>query len=123
MKLGAISGPGTDGVRNSAWRRRDGAGGRLLRSLKTFPTGVARTGVKLLAPVQSDQGHRRGTDYRDHAQELESPVPDTPVIFLKPSTTIIGPDDAILYPGRELPGDYEAELGDRHKGPDKGHPA
>ena len=79
--------------------------------LKTSATGVARTGVKLLAPCSPTKVVAVGLNYRDHAQELESPVPDTPVIFLKPSTTIIGPDDAILYPGASSRVDYEAELG------------
>ena len=79
--------------------------------LKTSATGVARPGVKLLAPCSPTKVVAVGLNYRDHARELESPVPDTPVIFLKPSTTIIGPDDAILYPGASSRVDYEAELG------------
>ena len=39
------------------------------------------------------------------------PVSETPIIFLKPPTTVIGPGDAIVYPGMSSRVDYEAELG------------
>ena len=51
-----------------------------------------------------------GLNYRDHAAELKMPLPKTPVIFLKPPTSVIGDGDDIIYPPgvREL--HYEAEL-------------
>ena len=43
---------------------------------------------------------------------LGLPVPDEPIIFLKPPTAIIGPGDAIVYPAMSSSQvDYEAELG------------
>jgi len=85
--------------------------GDFFGSLKTLATGHARSGVKLLAPCSPTKVIAVGLNYRDHARELGMPAPDTPVIFLKPSTTVIGPDDVILYPGASSRVDYEAELG------------
>ena len=51
-----------------------------------------------------------GLNYFDHAAETKSPVPDEPIIFLKPHTSITGPNQVIMKPQfiREL--DYEGEL-------------
>jgi 2-keto-4-pentenoate hydratase/2-oxohepta-3-ene-1,7-dioic acid hydratase in catechol pathway len=85
--------------------------GGLFGPLKTLGTAHTRSGVKLLAPCSPSKVIAVGLNYRDHARELGMPVPDSPVIFLKPSTTVIGPEDAILYPGASSRVDYEAELG------------
>ncbi len=79
--------------------------------LKTRSKGHARAGVKLLAPCSPSKVIAVGLNYRDHARELELPVPEAPVIFLKPSTSLIGPGDSIRYPGMSSRVDYEAELG------------
>jgi 2-keto-4-pentenoate hydratase/2-oxohepta-3-ene-1,7-dioic acid hydratase in catechol pathway len=52
-----------------------------------------------------------GLNYRDHARELGLAVPEVPVLFLKPPTTVIGPGEAIRYPTMSSQVDYEAELG------------
>ena len=67
--------------------------------------------VKLLAPCLPSKVVAVGLNYRDHAAELGFPVPEEPVIFLKPATTVIGPGAAILYPAMSCRVDYEAELG------------
>lgn len=69
------------------------------------------SGVRLFAPCVPSKIIAVGLNYRDHARELGLPVPDTPIIFLKPNTAVIGPGDAILYPGASSRVDYEAELG------------
>jgi 2-keto-4-pentenoate hydratase/2-oxohepta-3-ene-1,7-dioic acid hydratase in catechol pathway len=51
-----------------------------------------------------------GLNYRDHAEELKAVVPQDPLIFLKPSTSIIGPGESIVYPKMSKRVDYEAEL-------------
>jgi 2-keto-4-pentenoate hydratase/2-oxohepta-3-ene-1,7-dioic acid hydratase in catechol pathway len=51
-----------------------------------------------------------GLNYRDHAAEQGKEVPDEPVIFIKPSTSVIGPDDSIVKPSFVKQLDYEAEL-------------
>ena len=53
-----------------------------------------------------------GLNYRDHAKELKMEIPASPVIFLKPPTTVIGDGENIVYPDwmtKEL--HYEGELG------------
>jgi len=67
--------------------------------------------VRLLPPCNPTKVVAVGLNYGDHARELGFPIPDEPIIFLKPSTTIIGPGDAIVYPRESSHVDYEAELG------------
>ncbi|MDD3845161.1 MAG: fumarylacetoacetate hydrolase family protein [Syntrophorhabdaceae bacterium] len=52
-----------------------------------------------------------GLNYRDHARELKMEIPDYPLIFLKPSTSVIGDGDTILYPTQSQELHYEGELG------------
>jgi 2-keto-4-pentenoate hydratase/2-oxohepta-3-ene-1,7-dioic acid hydratase in catechol pathway len=51
-----------------------------------------------------------GLNYRDHAAEQNTAIPDEPVIFIKPHTTIIGPNEKIVKPSFVKKLDYEAEL-------------
>lgn len=66
--------------------------------------------VKLLAPCEPSKIVALGLNYRDHAVEFGHPVPEEPLIFLKPSTAVIGPDEDIVYPGMSRRVDYEVEL-------------
>lgn len=52
-----------------------------------------------------------GLNYQDHAEEAGVAIPDEPVVFLKPSTSIVGPYDAIELPPGSTTTDYEVELG------------
>ncbi|MGY0538218.1 fumarylacetoacetate hydrolase family protein [Nocardioides sp. YJ-D4] len=52
-----------------------------------------------------------GLNYEDHAEEAGVAIPDEPVVFLKPSTSIVGPHDAIELPPGSTMTDYEVELG------------
>jgi 2-keto-4-pentenoate hydratase/2-oxohepta-3-ene-1,7-dioic acid hydratase in catechol pathway len=52
-----------------------------------------------------------GLNYEDHAEEAGVAIPDEPVVFLKPSTTVVGPYDAIELPPGSTTTDYEVELG------------
>jgi 2-keto-4-pentenoate hydratase/2-oxohepta-3-ene-1,7-dioic acid hydratase in catechol pathway len=67
--------------------------------------------VKLLAPCVPSKIVAVGLNYRDHAHEMGFPVPENPIIFLKPPTALIGPGDAIVAPAMSRQIDYEAELG------------
>lgn len=51
-----------------------------------------------------------GLNYRSHAAELGMPVPDEPVLFMKPPSSVIGDGDAIVMPPQSTRVDYEAEL-------------
>lgn len=66
--------------------------------------------VRLLAPCEPSKIVALGLNYRDHAAEFGHPLPDEPLLFLKPSTSVIGPDDDIVYPAMSQRVDYEAEL-------------
>jgi 2-keto-4-pentenoate hydratase/2-oxohepta-3-ene-1,7-dioic acid hydratase in catechol pathway len=66
--------------------------------------------VKLLAPCEPSKIVALGLNYRDHAAEFGHPIPAEPLIFLKPSSAVIGPDDDIVYPAMSRRVDYEAEL-------------
>jgi 2-keto-4-pentenoate hydratase/2-oxohepta-3-ene-1,7-dioic acid hydratase in catechol pathway len=51
-----------------------------------------------------------GRNYADHARELGNEPPAEPILFLKPPSAVIGPDDAIVLPRMSQRVDYEAEL-------------
>ena len=67
--------------------------------------------VRLLAPViPRSKVVAIGKNYAAHAAELDSEVPEEPLMFLKPNTSVIGPGDQILYPPQSQRVDYEGEL-------------
>ena len=67
--------------------------------------------VRLLAPViPRSKVVCVGLNYRDHAAELGGDLPDEPLIFLKPNTSVIGPGEPILYPSQSTDVHYEGEL-------------
>lgn len=51
-----------------------------------------------------------GLNYRDHAAESGSPVPDRPVVFSKFPTAVVGPEEPVVLPPTSEKVDYEAEL-------------
>jgi 2-keto-4-pentenoate hydratase/2-oxohepta-3-ene-1,7-dioic acid hydratase in catechol pathway len=51
-----------------------------------------------------------GLNYLDHAKELKMEIPDHPLIFMKPSTSVIGNGDAIILPPQTKELNYEGEL-------------
>lgn len=68
-------------------------------------------GLKLLAPVIPTKIVCVGRNYADHAAELGNEVPDEPLLFLKPTSTVIGPGEPIRYPtGLTEEVHHEAEL-------------
>src|SRR5688572_2683011 len=78
-----------------------------------LPTGeeLALDDVFLLAPVLPSKLVCVGKNYAAHAAEFGGQVPEEPLLFLKPSTAVIGPGDpiALLPISRRV--DYEGELG------------
>ena len=66
--------------------------------------------VTLLAPCEPSKIVAMGLNYRDHAAEFGHPLPTEPLLFMKPSTSVIGPDEDIVYPEMSRRVDYEAEL-------------
>ncbi len=70
----------------------------------------ARADVRLLAPILPSKVIGIGRNYHAHAAELGNAVPDEPMVFLKPSTSVIGPDAPITMPPVSRRVDFEGEL-------------
>ncbi|MFA6085462.1 fumarylacetoacetate hydrolase family protein [Mucilaginibacter sp.] len=51
-----------------------------------------------------------GLNYRDHAEEMNAPLPPEPVIFMKSTTALVGPNDDITIPKNSVKTDWEVEL-------------
>lgn len=66
--------------------------------------------VRLLAPAIPTKIVCVGRNYAAHAKELNNPLPKDPLIFLKPPSSVIGPEDNIVYPPQSQRVDYEGEL-------------
>ena len=66
--------------------------------------------VKLLPPCTPSKIVALGLNYPSHAEEFNARLPDAPLIFLKPSTAVIGPEAHIVYPASSTRIDYEGEL-------------
>ncbi len=67
--------------------------------------------VRLLAPViPRSKVIGIGRNYAAHAAELGNEVPSEPLVFLKPNTSVIGPDDPIVLPSYSSEVHHEAEL-------------
>ena len=64
----------------------------------------------LLAPCAPTKIVAVGKNYVDHAAEMGTPVPEEPLLFLKPPTTITAADREIKYPPQSQRVDYEGEL-------------
>jgi len=96
---------------------QDGAGGQVAE-IAEHPFGeIALTGrrwpladVRLLAPILPTKVVCVGKNYADHAREMGGEPPQNPVIFLKPSTAVIGPNAPIKLPPEASQVDYEGEL-------------
>ncbi|MEN6291053.1 MAG: fumarylacetoacetate hydrolase family protein [Methanobacterium sp.] len=67
--------------------------------------------VKVLPPVSPSKIVCVGLNYRDHASELNMDLPEEPIIFMKPPTSVAGHLANIIYPASSSHVDYEGELG------------
>lgn len=86
------------------------AEGEPWRDLRAGAVVGAVGDVRLLAPVTPSKIVCVGRNYADHAAEFGNPVPEEPLIFLKPPSSIAGPGDDIVYPALSRRVDPEAEL-------------
>ncbi len=83
----------------------------------TFKDAYERNGydmmddVKILAPVIPTKVVCVGLNYKDHADELEMILPSEPLLFMKPSSSVIAANEKIIYPSDTEKLDFEAELG------------
>lgn len=65
---------------------------------------------QILVPCSPSKIVAVGKNYRDHAAEMGTPVPEEPLLFLKPTTTLIPTGALIQYPSQSQRVDYEGEL-------------
>ncbi|MGI5864123.1 MAG: fumarylacetoacetate hydrolase family protein [Myxococcales bacterium] len=79
---------------------------RIVRSGRRVPLEAA----KLLAPVEPSKIVCVGLNYRAHAAELRMPLPERPLLFLKPPSALLAPEADILLPPESAEVHYEAEL-------------
>ncbi|MBI2725932.1 MAG: fumarylacetoacetate hydrolase family protein [Polaromonas sp.] len=83
-----------------------------LRKIKTDKLPLVKGSPRMGCPVT---GSRKfvaiGLNYADHAAEAGLPLPKEPVIFMKPTSCIQGPDDNVMLPKGSVKGDWEIELG------------
>src|SRR5215831_13913220 len=66
--------------------------------------------VRLLSPILPSKVVCVGRNYADHAKELGNEVPKEPLLFLKPSTSVIGHRDVVRLPPQSKRVEHEAEL-------------
>lgn len=84
--------------------------GSVYRKFKTAKKGIPVGDVALLPPVMPSKIIAIGLNYKDHAMERGKALPEEPLIFLKPSSAVIGPTDIIVYPSMTKRVDFEGEL-------------
>ncbi|MGN2636760.1 fumarylacetoacetate hydrolase family protein [Nocardia takedensis] len=118
MRLGRVASP--DGVAfvSIEGEGGDGASSLLAKEIAEHPFGTPTfTGrswpladVRLLAPILASKVVCVGKNYAAHAAEMGGPAPENPVIFMKPSTAIVGPNASITLPPSSSQVDYEGEL-------------
>ncbi|NMD41043.1 MAG: fumarylacetoacetate hydrolase family protein, partial [Deltaproteobacteria bacterium] len=85
------------------------------KSFRTWDPATAEQGAaikvqRFLAPALPGKIIAVGLNYRDHATELGLALPEDPILFLKPATSVVGPGDTIVFPKQAGRVDYEAEL-------------
>ena len=87
------------------------AGDPIFQGLDTTGQRLPRKGTRLLSPIiPRSKVIGVGKNYMDHIKEMGGDVPEIPVLFFKPNTSVIGPDDPIVAPSWAKEISYEAEL-------------
>jgi 2-keto-4-pentenoate hydratase/2-oxohepta-3-ene-1,7-dioic acid hydratase in catechol pathway len=100
------SGPLYAAEREGQWRLVDGD---IFGPFREGPE-IAHDKVRILAPVMPSKVVCVGLNYKDHAAEQHKPLPEEPLIFLKPPSSVIGPGVSIEVPTWAGRVDHEAEL-------------
>jgi 2-keto-4-pentenoate hydratase/2-oxohepta-3-ene-1,7-dioic acid hydratase in catechol pathway len=87
--------------------------GNLFGQFSITDRKVTLSGTKLLPPVTPSKIVCVGLNYVDHVKESQSSnvVPQEPVLFMKPPTALIGPEETIIAPPQSQRVDYEGEIG------------
>lgn len=83
-----------------------------LSKLKTDKLPLVNGDPRIGCPVsQIGKFIAIGLNYRDHAEEAGMPIPKEPIVFMKATTCIQGPDDEVMLPKGSKKSDWEVELG------------
>ncbi len=77
---------------------------------RVLPRAFSLEQIRLLSPCVPSKVVAIGLNYRDHTEELGLALPEEPLLFLKPSTSVMGPKDRIVLPRQSARVDFEAEL-------------
>ncbi len=120
MRIARFVAPGSSSpVADIRWGTVEGSSALTVAAIAEHPFGpVALTGdrwalddVRLLSPILPSKVVAVGKNYADHATEMGGDEPPkSPIIFLKPSTSVIGHGDVIRLPASSAHVDHEAEL-------------
>jgi len=89
------------------------AGAEVLRQAIDRPAAslISAAGVRLLAPIpRPPRIFCVGLNYRDHAVESKMEIPKAPTVFVKLSSAVIGPEEAVRIPAMTKQPDYEVEF-------------
>lgn len=95
------------------WLEGDRVGpvtGPLFGGHRRMPAGQPLESVEMLPPCLPGKIICVGRNYVDHAREHHVEVPDVPLLFLKPPSSVIGPGEGIILPPQSEQVEYEAEL-------------
>ncbi len=84
--------------------------GSIFGDFRLGPSPVPIADVRVLPPVLPSKIIGVGRNYREHAQELNNPLPQEPLIFLKPPTAVVGHLEPIVQPSASARVDYEGEV-------------
>lgn len=84
--------------------------GNLFGEYRRLDATIDLNSIRLLPPSVPSKIICMGRNYVEHARELGNAVPETPLIFLKPPTAIIGMEDTIILPPQSNQVEHEAEL-------------
>lgn len=98
---------------NNGWLLEDSVGpveGSPFGEFRRLEAGLDLKDVRLLAPVLPGKIICIGRNYVAHAREHNADVPEVPLLFLKPPSSVIGPGDAIVLPPQSQQVEHEAEL-------------
>ena len=84
--------------------------GDLFGEFRRFEASILLSEVELLIPCTPSKIIAIVRNYRDHAKEMDAPVPDYPSIFLKPPSSLITNGEEIVLPCQSKRVEHEAEL-------------
>ncbi|UCE21935.1 MAG: fumarylacetoacetate hydrolase family protein [Candidatus Aminicenantes bacterium] len=84
--------------------------GSIFKKFKVKKEEIPISDVSLLPPVIPSKIVAIGANYKNHVKEMGRQIPEEPLIFLKPPSSLVGPNDIIIYPKISKRVDYEGEL-------------